>query len=262
MSAEEIFKRVKASKKYGCICDETIMRLAGSEAEKRVSEKDAVKAVKTRLHVIAGAFSESGKLAEAEKLLDAWSAENGGEIAERILGLHKSSAERMGFGREMYRDILGAVGEGGAVLDIACGLNPFAAPLMGRIDRYIATDIDTRVVSLVNRFFGLAGIPGVAIASDVLYRIPVNRVKNTLLFKIVPLLEQQKKGFSAELAESLDSEFLTITFPTRSLSGKNVGMAGFYRDFIRASFPEDRFRFCFDKEYQNELLYIIRRKKR
>lgn len=108
--------------------------------------------------------------------------------------------------------------------------------------------------------FTSTNINGCAFANDALYKTPDVQVQNVFLFKIIPLLEQQQKGYSKILIDQLQSEFFTITFPTKSLSGKNVGMYQFYDEFMKNCFTENEFEYCLQKEYLNELLYIIRRR--
>jgi 16S rRNA (guanine(1405)-N(7))-methyltransferase len=264
MTAETCAGIVRESKKYGSVCDETILRIASEEICKYRSDKDVIKSVKTKLHQITGAFIGEDDIKRADALLTGMNKDRGDikDTVNKILSLHASSSERAGFVDELYRDIFSTSGSGGTVLDIACGFNPFyvmsrnyAAEI-----KYHATDINVKIIDLLNKFFRLAGVGGVAYASDILYRIPSDRFQNVFLFKIIPLLEQQRKGYVRQLINRLDSEFFTITFPTKSLSGRNCGMCAFYSDFMRNSFPADKFEYCLAKEYSNELLFIIRKK--
>ena len=258
---EKIVEVVRASKKYGIVCDETVMRIAAEEAGRQKSEKAAVKAVKTRLHQITGAFISPDKLKTAGRLLDEMGEENREEIIRQVLGLHTSSAERMGFAREMFEDIFAVTGRDGVILDIACGLNPLFMGLMDGVEQleYHGVDINVGAVALVNRFFEMSEVCGRAIAGDVLYQVPEVAADHVFLFKILPLLEQQRKGSSRALVEGLKAKWFTISFPTKTLSGKNVGMHQFYRAFMGAQFGDGAFEVCLEKEYENELVYVIKR---
>jgi 16S rRNA (guanine(1405)-N(7))-methyltransferase len=262
MTAENCAGIIKASKKYNSFCDETILRISQDEIGKFKSDKDVVKSVKTKLHQITGAFIRDDDIKKAHTLLENISPDNLSDTVGRILALHASSAERMGFADELYRDIFAVTGEDGPIFDIACGFNPFYTHMLSGAGnrKYYATDINTNIISLLDEFFKFTGISGTAFAGDILYRIPDISVNNVFLFKILPLIEQQKKGYSQQLINQLSTEFITITFPTKSLSGKNVGMASFYGDFMESRFPADKFEYCFKKEYSNELLFIIRKK--
>lgn len=259
MDIQACIDTIAASKNYKHVCMETIARVTAAECGKYKSPKEAVKSAKTILHQITGAFVDEASLKKGRSLLEDVSLDTP-RLADGLLSLHVSSAERETFGDALFADIRDAVGEGD-VLDIACGLNPCR---LGRIPgfggRYYASDIHTGLIDLLNGFFARTGLAGEAFSNDILYRIPDMQIHNVLLFKILPLLEQQRKGYSRVLIDSLRSDCFTVTFPTRSLSGRNVGMAGFYDSFMRTSFPETAFDYRLEKEYPNEKLYIITRR--
>jgi len=254
MEIDSYIKIIKANKKYNSICDETIIRIVQNEANKYKSEKDIIKSAKNKLHQISGAFINENNINKAFGLLKNLNE----EAVYKILSLHVSSLERKDFINEMYKDIIFIAGNNCSVLDIACGFNPFY--MSNFFKKYYAADINIKIIDLLNYFFNCADINGHAFANDILYKIPDIQVNNTFLFKIIPLLEQQKKGYSKILLDRLSSEFFTITFPTKSLSGKNVGMFNFYNNFMKSNFHETEFEYCFIKEYLNELLYIIKRR--
>ena len=78
-----------------------------------------------------------------------------------------------------------------------------------------------------------------------------------LLFKILPLLERQKSGSAMEIMNAVNAEYLVVSFPTRTLGGRNVGMEKNYSDWMEAHMPENRTvaaRFTTD----NELYYVLK----
>ena len=259
MNTQAVYAEIKQTKKYHPICDDTILRISGEEAAKYKSEKDAVKSAKARLHRIAGAFVDAQSIRRAEALIH--QPEDGAERVRALLKLHASSLERLGFVEEMYRDILRCAMPGARVLDIACGFNPFVLPLLpaGAVSHYTAIDIHTDCVRLVNAFFAARGISGNALAGDILHSVPVEAVDIALLCKILPLLEQQRKGSALRVVGALQAKLFAISFPIRSLSGKNVGMYGTYRRFMEETFFAADYRCVFEKEYANELLFVIAR---
>ena len=262
MNVEYCAGIIKASKKYNRVCPETITRIVQNEIGKFKSEKDVVKSVKNKLHIITGAFAGEECINRAFKLLETSDANPADETIYKILALHASSAERTTFMGDMYKDIFVVTGAEGPILDIACGFNPFCIPLIPELTRnkYRATDINIKITELLNRFFALTGLDAQAYATDIIYKIPDFYTHNVFLFKTLPLLERQQKGFSKKLIDRLDSGFFSITFPTKTLSGKNVGMYKFYNEFMENCFAKTEFEYCLQKEYSNEILYIIRRK--
>jgi len=245
----DIFNLIKTSKKYSNICDETIHRIIADEIKKYKSEKDVVKSVKTKLHQISEAFFDS-------KNIDKINIK--GDITQ-IMRYHVSTLERIDFVFEMYDDIFANLLKYDTILDIACGFNPFMLPFL-KVNHYYAVDINIDNVNLLNEFFRINNLNGTAYAGDVLYKIPEIESGVVFLFKILPLLEQQKKGYSKFLLKNLKSDYFVITFPTKSLSGKDYGMFNFYRNFMKENFPDPDYEYVFEREYKNELLIIIKRR--
>ncbi|MCL2518618.1 MAG: hypothetical protein FWF15_08655 [Oscillospiraceae bacterium] len=240
----DIYNTIKNSKKYSNICDETINRIIADESKKYKSEKDVVKSVKTKLHQISGAFYETKKIDVNDDIM-------------QIMRCHVSTLERIDFVFEMYEDIFKNVPKSDTVLDVACGFNPFILPFL-KVKQYYAVDINVDNVNLLNEFFRLNNLNGFAYAGDVLYKIPEIESDVVFLFKILPLIEQQKKGYSKFLLDNLKSDWFVITFPTKSLSGKDYGMYNFYRNFMKENFPD--YDYIFEREYKNELLLILKRR--
>ncbi|MCL2321544.1 MAG: hypothetical protein FWC47_05475 [Oscillospiraceae bacterium] len=256
MNIEDCVNTIKASKKYNSICDETIIRISENEMKKNKSDKEIIKSVKTKLYQISGAFISDDSIKFIYKNYEL------SKSFPMVEALHSSTAERISFAKEMYRDIFSVTGDECSILDIGCGLNPFFLGNMKKLygGKYFATDINLKLIKLLNIFFASTNIDGHAFPNDVLYKVPDIHVENVFLFKILPLFEQQQKGSSKRIIEEIDSEYFTITFPTKTLSGKNVGMKNFYNNFIKNNFTEEEFEYCFEKEYINELLYIIKKK--
>lgn len=257
----ELFRAVKNSGEYAAICDETVMRVVRSEINKYKSGKQALKSVKTMLHQISCAFVRDSEIDGAATLIDGWTPETPKNDMDRdllkILQMHSSTNERIDFFEELYADIFEATGPINSITDIACGFNPFAFTFLPGYEKitYRATDINVKSVSLINKFFGRIGIKGEASAEDALLNPPGACSDAVFLFKLLPLLERQKKGSSLECVKKLKCGYIIITFPTKSLSSKNVGMAQFYRAFTARTF--EGYPVLFEKEYKNEIIFIL-----
>ena len=261
MTASEIIQQIKSSHKYRSICDETIQRITRSKIGQYQSDKATIKSIKTKLHQITQAFVSENSILKANHFLDELNSKNLNPTVKAILTLHASSKERLDFAEQLYADIFSKVGSHHqTVLDIACGFNPFLLPTLHLpIKRLIATDINASSVNLLNRYFQLINFSGHATSSDILETIPNQPVDLCLLFKILPLLEQQQKGFSKTLINNLPAQHFAITFPTKTLSGKNIGMPHFYRTFITNTLPSSQYDYLLEKSYPNELLFIIKK---
>jgi 16S rRNA (guanine(1405)-N(7))-methyltransferase len=204
---------VKLSKKYASLYPPLVERIVREEANE--------KAAKTKLHAIYGAYGTGGHT-KAEKLLDA------GAYRE-VLNLHASTREREGYIHEFYAHIFNHIGNVRVILDIGCGFNPFTIPFFPKnIEAYHALDICLKTAALNNRLLNKLGMPALADCQDAAIGTPDICADAAFLFKLLPVLEQQKKGRGASLLYEIKSPYIVITYPTRSLSGRNKGMETFY----------------------------------
>ena len=53
------------------------------------------------------------------------------------------------------------------------------------------------------------------------------------LLKSLPCLEQQEKGFGARLLREANARFAVISFPARSIGGRDKGMVRHYERFMK-----------------------------
>ena len=213
--------------------------------------------MKNRLHQISDSFFVDNAMVKIKRL------EADGTIDYmELLKLHSSTNERLSFYEEMYDDIFAIIGRVDSLLDIACGLNPI---MLGEYNRqrnqimsnYVAEDIHTTALALVKQYYAENHLPIVTREADILSTMPTVAVDMVLLFKLIPLLEQQKRGYYRQLIKELPARYIVVTFPTKTMSGKSVGMLDNYKkqfdDFVESS----DFQILFTKNYSNELLYII-----
>ena len=269
-SAHDLADKVMSARKYAGIDRLAVVRacLAALAAHpKRKDAEKAEKAAKAALHRMHGAFLVAGGHAKARALIEANAAAGAGmledrSLARRLLELHGSTRERLPAIDEACAFIGRFVGGGSSVIDLGCGFNPFALPLLAALPAaYLAYDICQDTVALVNKYFRASGQGAgySAEALDAAAETPARRADVVLLQKLLPLLEQQRKGRSFTLLEELEASVALVSFPTGSMSGKKRGMAGFYAGFF------ERGLLCsleiMDKAtVGGELFYAVRRK--
>lgn len=230
IDADAIVEDLRRSRKYGRLCEGTLRRVAAWSAERSKSPKDALKRARRKLHQVYAAYLEQRDPALAEAMLDEL-PEHPDErtlrdACRRILELHASTRERMGLLDEFYESIFAITGLPGRVLDVGCGLNPFAIPWMGLPAgaSYIAWEIDSCVVSLVNRFLPLANLEPLADCRDILTDPPsdsAERVDVAMLLKMLPCLEQQAAGCSLAVLRAMPARFVVVSFPTHSIGARS-----------------------------------------
>lgn len=228
-------------------------------ALQRYPVKEAEKAAKARLHQFYGSYVSEGWVKRADKTLAelAHGGIGAAEAAAALLALHGSTRERLGHIEECYGKIFSVSGRPASVLDIACGLNPVSFYLMSMNGVHLtAADAGSAVTDILNRFFTLAGMADArAYACDASAELPQGRFDLALVMKFLPLAERLEKGGALKLLNSIDARHIAVSFPTRSLSGRNVGMERNYSQWFEGLGFEgniiDRFL------YGDEIFYIV-----
>jgi len=227
---------IAISKKYRDICPDTVRRVFEAERAKYKSEKEADKAAKAHLHQITGAFMTADEMKTADKLLRAY--KEGDESAfEKTLRLHSSTRERLDGAEALYEKILGAAGNPKRILDLACGMNPLILGRMGLTVR--GMDISGGCVRLVNEWARVMDWDVQTECRDLLCQPQMEEAELALMMKLLPVLEQQKKGSAMALVASVPAQKLCVTFPMRTLGGRKVGMEQHYTEWFEGNLPEN-----------------------
>lgn len=265
MTAENIQAVVadlRKSAKYATLCEAALERIAGWALDRHPRPKDAVKAAKRKLHQVFGAYLDPGAVAMAERVVNDLGASPDfaalDQAAGDILRHHASSKERLASLSQFYEALWQVTGPPASVLDIACGFSPFALPKMGLPAecRYDAVDIDTRLMAAAERFRDLYGQPGHVEAGDVLVTAPEKGADVALVLKTLPCLDQQEAGAGARLLRQIKARAIVVTYPVRSLGGRDKNMAATYRDgFAKAVAGLDRQVDEIDGE--DELVFVL-----
>ena len=225
------------SAKYNMLYPPLVERIYAEERAKYKKQADAEKSAKTRLHQMYGAYVQGNIHKKATALLgeleEQDSLESLNKICVSIMGLHASTRERLPFIRQFYDFISAHTGKVTTVMDLGCGLNPFSMPFLGfdagaLPSAYFAYDIDMRTSELLNRFFSCLGMPQYAGCMDLAVNTPKERVDLAILCKLLPVLEAQTPGRGFQLVCGIDAEFIVITYPLKSLGGREKGMGRNY----------------------------------
>jgi 16S rRNA (guanine(1405)-N(7))-methyltransferase len=197
-----------------------------------------VKAAKRKLHQIFAAYCPPEAMTRLGEQVAGLPNPNDEtalrESCREILLGHASSAERLSFLPEIYPALWQRTGKPGVLLDLACGFHPFALPWMDldRTAEYHPSDIDSRLITEVNRFLTHLGRPATARCVDLLSDTPGVLADCALLLKTLPILEQQEKGISPRIIRAIPARYIVVSFPTESLGGLRKGMREHYRQVI------------------------------
>ncbi len=225
LTEEQLTTRLAGSRKYRRLGDETLRRMA-AWALARYPNGEAEKAAKRKLHQVYGAYLHAD--------LPHWSADWGYPELMAALRTHASTAERMHLLDGFFASIWQRTDVPESVLDIACGLNPLSRPWMSLPagTDYLGVDIDSGVTALINHISEHFGWSTHAVQHDVLCRPVDYRADVALVLKTLPCLEQQQSGAAVDLLRSLRCPWVVVSFPTRTLGGRGVGMEAHYRQFM------------------------------
>lgn len=258
-----VSEAVRSSRKYRSIAPELVKAIAASELAKGRSHKDAVKATRVQLHRAAAVY-QSGPTDYAgwlAALAPVWpETDQRDRLLQHFMGSHASTRERLPFLHDFYSRIFAHLPPIHSVLDVACGLNPLALPWMPLPAdvRYHAVDVFTDQTDFLNSFFPLAGVEGRAETRNVLTDCPAEPVDLALVLKTIPCLEQMEKEAGHKLLTQIQARCLVISFPVRSLGGRDKGMTETYSarfDALRAVWGGEATRL----EFPNELVFVVRR---
>lgn len=189
--------------------------------------KAALKAARAKLHTIVAPYLGNPDYPAAERLLaDAFASGEAHRVrdaCQALLSSHASTRERLPLLQAFYQAVFAITGAARSVLDLACGLNPLALPWMGLPAdvRYHAYDLHAPRVALINRFFAGMGMPALARRQDILLEPPMDHAQVAFFFKEAHRFEQRRRGCNREFWLALDCDWLVVTLPAASLSGRH-----------------------------------------
>jgi 16S rRNA (guanine(1405)-N(7))-methyltransferase len=236
--AAEILAEIKASSKYAHVADETVLHIIREFLPRYKKRKDALKAIKTQLHIIHGAFYPDRCHGQAMALIGD-NVYTDRELSLQLMELHPSTRERLPALEEFYLFLAPYTRDAKVILDVGCGFHPCAFPFMGLSKEvlYRGGDIDHDTVEVVRALFQRLQVSCDIRILDAARESPAEPSDAAFLFKLIPVLEQQKKGLGYKLLASLRARHTVVTFPVKSLSGKKKEMEQFYSRQFEENLP-------------------------
>lgn len=267
--AKSVVEAVRTSRKYRDIDPGLVYSLAVAELAKGIPESEVEERVRSKLHQVGGAFFVGEpKFGKALDRLREAAADNNAatwrQVCADIMRKHASTAERLSILPEFYSKILSKVdGPIRSVVDLACGFNPLSWLWMGLAAdvEYHCCDIYAGEVEFLNEYFRIADINGRAEVCDLSKAIPQRKVDLAFALKTIPTLEQIDKDAGARLLAEIPARYVVLSWPVRTLSGKNIGMSTNYaqrfEDLMRPhGWGSERF------EFANELVFLVKKPSR
>jgi len=234
---EALIAFVQEKKKYQEIDAGMIREIAEQEAGKGRKVKETQKAILGKLHQVGAAYFEqtpdyTGWIESLSALPKDLQAAETRAFCIDLMAHHHSTHERQYILEDFFQETLAPIQPVASILDLACGLNPLALPWMP-IERdvaYFGCDIFTDMTDFLGMFakhFQIRGEFKTCNVFDLDFQRPA---KVAFLLKTLPCLEQVKKGFAPDLLRSIPAEYILVSYPVSSLSGKSKGMQETYTD--------------------------------
>jgi len=228
---EELVQAVRNTAKYAAIDLDLVTRLVQQELKKRRSDKETIKAVRSKLHQIGGAYLEkpidyAQWMDQVAKLPPDLGHEDTKKFCRQSMLAHTSTRERLPYLEDLLQTCLNPLGPLRSLSDLACGLNPLSLPwlFLAKGATIQAIDIYHDQAEFLNAFFAHVGICGEASIVDLTTQAPTQPVQVALLFKALPCLEQLDKNTGRRLLTEIKAEHLLVSFPAHSLGGRGKGM--------------------------------------
>ncbi len=238
----DIVKKIKLKKELSGIPDSVVLEVLEKYNFKIQSKKDEkiiIKEVRNELRKLVGRFKTSKdpfKLVQESNI-------------EELLNYHSSTRERAGFYNKFKKLISGFKAK--SILDLGCGLNPIAIAKPGI--KYYAQDIDENNLRIIDSYFKKNKIPGKTILSDLRKPQKLPKADLCLILKVLDILKMPHKDVK-ELLKSLNCKTLIISFPTITLSGKQMSKPK--RKWLEYVLKELNYKFKILKS-DNELFYVV-----
>lgn len=251
MDSQKILEEIKKTKSYSDISIYTIQRLVNDGISKYKKEKDVVKYVKKELHITWGAFFKQD--ISFDKYL---------ENPEELLDIHSSTRERKEFVSTFYNLIFQNIPISiHNIADYGCGLNPLNIPQMNLPNgcNYFAYDIYEAEIDFLNKYIQ-KHFKDINFNGEVrdIFQDDSREYDVTFLLKILPVLEEQKKNCSIEILKKINTKYFVVSFPLKSLSGKNVGMDNFYTKNFETLLSSIKYQYT-KLLFENEAVYIVKK---
>jgi 16S rRNA (guanine(1405)-N(7))-methyltransferase len=261
---DNIISELKASKKYNVLCLDTIKNVVNIEVQKHKSTKNAVKSARKKLHLILASYLNELNYSSAEKKLKAaFLSENQDKINETCLNImekHASTRERIPILDDFYSNIFEITGKPKKLADLACALNPLSFRWM-RLPKniqYYAYDNNARIMELLKLYFSLEDLNPLVEWRDIFCHPPEIFFDLSLLFKMYHCLEHRQKGAGWEVIQKTTSQWMAVSFPTRSLANRKVDIFGNYKDTLLNNIKKNNWD-SHILEFESEMILLIKK---
>jgi 16S rRNA (guanine(1405)-N(7))-methyltransferase len=232
LDAEGIAKLAEgilASPKYRAmgLLPATVQALIAQELPRHRNQKQAVQAVREKLHNVAAPYlGDPDYPAAARQLETAFGSAEPGAVkaaCAALLASHASTRERLSILDTFYPRLFAVTGQPASILDLACALNPLTFPWMGLPNTvaYRAYDIHQPRVAFLQRYFELQGLAPWVEGRDILIDPPTEPADVAFFFKEAHRFEQRQHGCNRAFWQALNVRWLLVSLPPSNLTGRH-----------------------------------------
>lgn len=177
-----------------------------------------------------------------------------------LLQRHRSTSERYQHFTEVYKWI--ETLNVNSLMDLGCGYNPFSYTLFEKIDKFYCIDINKEDKAVVNEFFNEKGLQGIYEVKDLTKKENYEHIIKlsdqydlTLMLKLLDSLETLKKDISYSLLKELKSQYVIVSFPLKSISGKEDFTTK--RTWFKQAVKDSDYEVIDVKEFGPEKYYLL-----
>ncbi|HIP90164.1 MAG TPA: hypothetical protein EYH22_01285, partial [Candidatus Nanopusillus sp.] len=237
MEIQEVVQEIKKKRELTNISDKFVQKLVIKELGKRphllkiIKNASSIrdlkrnreflyffKEIRKMLHEIYGVFAPKDikkiwKILESniplkQKVID-------------ILRMSRSTKERLNFYSEIYDNIFLEIPK--EIIDIASGINPVSIYLSKyKPKAHFFVDISPDILMINEYILEQISIESYGYEMDVFE--PSNELfkfyQYIFLWKTIPIIEKYNPGYTAKLISELNFDYLVVSFPLQSLSGR------------------------------------------
>ncbi len=222
-NTKDLVAKILGSRKYRDLHlpEETIRDLIEHESQRYQDPRSIEDSVRKKLHQITALYLGDPDYAQAMQQLEDIHERSGlTAFAQQMLETHTSTRERLPYLRDFYHAIFEKVGMPASILDLACGLNPFALPAMQLPAQttYRAYDIHLPRVKLINAFVEKWGEGNLnAEQRDILTDPPQQKADVAFFFKEAHRMDARRKGSNRILWDALQVNTLLVSLPRTNI---------------------------------------------
>ena len=259
----QLVNAVLKSQKYGNVCEDLVKNIGKRELSKRKNLKIAIKSTKNKLHQIGGAYflKKPNYAFWLEKLKKARESENEDlfrKTCAEIMSYHYSTRERLNILDEFYTRIFSLVPPVQSIVDVACGFHPLSIPwmLISEKVKYYAYDVYKDMINFLNEFMTINNVQGYAEVRDVVQHAPEINADLAFILNTIPCLEQIEKTAGLKILESINANFLAVSFPAKTLGGREKNMLKHYENRFNELTREKNWTIQ-RLEFRSELVFLI-----